>query len=624
MSQKSKTTKLRTGTSFSFADLFRRLVLAWITAVTIECSLLTPELRSMDNLSGLAEMSLLRLLIITCGITYLLFEIPDVLHPACLERWLTVLNFTYLSYLTVQTDVSNPFTGVLLCIIAAMSVYAACGNRQDALSARRRDILHVPGMLLVILCALTFVAFVGGWGLSRILSFGGSTYDVGIFAQMFHSMKATGLPMTTLERGYLLSHFAVHVSPIYYLLLPFYCLVPGAHTLNLLQALILASAVIPLWKLCRSHGLSALQSVLLCLLLLAAPAYAGGTSYDFHENAFLTPLLLWLFYGIRKKNTAFVAVFAILTLLVKEDAAVYVAVTALWLLVDSLLKPKGKRRWGVIAGGCMLIFSVAYFLGCVSYLSAYGDGVMTYRYNNLMFDGSGSLMTVVKAAILSPLKVLYECADQEKIPYIVMTLGTLLGLPLLTRRYQRCILLIPYLLINLISDYSYQHNILFQYSFGSLAFLMYLTLINLADLKGKWKRILPLIAAVLISIQYTHKEVVPTAEYYINRYMNNQSFYQEQQAALNEIPADASVAATTYMTVPLSQRAEVYDITYAEPFTVLTADYVVIQCNDTFSLRKYATESSIGYQELVALLVEHGYELSQEFGSTFVVYKNMR
>lgn len=608
--------------SFQAADFFRRLALAWLTAATIEYILLPVQLRSLDTLTGLSQMSLIRLLTITVSLTLGLHFLPKKYHPPVLERWMVVGVFAGLSFQVVSAGTTIYFTAALIAIICVLTIYAIRGSLQTPLPAKAEDPLHAPALLIVFICALVFIAYIGGWGLCRALSFGASTYDLGIFAQMFHSMKTSGLPMTTLERGYLLSHFDVHMSPIYYLLLPIYCLMPGAHTLNLLQAVILATAVIPLWKLCRSCGLSGVQSMLVCLVLLLAPAYSGGTSYDFHENAFLTPLILWLFYGIQKKSSIITAVFSVLTLMVKEDSAVYVAVIGLWLLADSLLQSRESRKWGLIIGSTMLLFSVAYFLGTVTYLSVHGDGVMTYRYKNLMFDGSGSLLTVVQAALLSPMKVLYECLDSEKLSYILQTMGILLCLPVFTRRFQRYILLIPYLLINLVSDYSYQHNIFFQYSFGSLAFLLYLTVVNLADLKGSWKRVLSLLAVIALSCTFLQKNVVSKAEVFIDRYTQNQAYYEQKYDVLSSIPADASVAATTYLTVPLSQREEIYDILYAEAYTVLTADYVVIQCNDSFSLRNYAaSETSNGYAELISLLEEHGYIQEYQFENNFVIYR---
>lgn len=620
MSQKKTLRQSPIKSQWLVADLLRRLGLAWLTAATVEYMLLPIPLRSMDSLNGLAEMSLARLLTVTAVLTLFLCIVPQKYHPPLLERWCIVGIFAILACAVVSTGATVYLTAACLAIIGTLAVYAVRGWKSDPLPAATEDPLHFPALLIVLICALAFAAYVGGWGLCRALSFGGSTFDIGIFSQMFHSMKTTGLPMTTLERGYLLSHFAVHVSPIYYLLLPIYCLFPGAPTLNFLQGVILALSVIPLWKLCRSYGLSGPQGILICLVLLLAPSFSGSTSYDFHENAFLTPLILWLFYAIRKQNGIMTAAFAVLTLMVKEDSAVYVAVIALWLMIDSALQPKAHKKWGLVAGSAMLILSIAWFLGAITYLSLHGDGVMAYRYRNLMFDGSGSLLTVVKAVLLSPMKVLYECVEKDKLKYILLTMGTLLFLPVFTRRFQRYILLIPYLLINLISDYTYQHSIFFQYSFGSIAFLLYLTLVNLADMKGNWKRIPVLLVAIVLSSFYLQRDVIPEAQMYIDRYGANTAYYTEKLAALSCIPKDASVAATTYLTVPLSQREQIYDITYSELPTILAADYVVIQCNDSFSLRNYATETSIGCNELVALLVEHGFSLESQFGNNFVIY----
>ena len=214
---------------------------------------------------------------------------------------------------------------------------------------------------------------------------------------MFHSMRTTGLPVTTCERDRVLSHFAVHVSPIYYLFLPFYALFPSPVTLEVLQALLLASAVIPLWRIARRHGLSGVTAGLLCALLLLWPAYAGGTSYDVHENKFLTPLLLWLFDFLDRRCVWGVALFSVLTCMVKEDAPVYVAVIALWVVLRALTRTGAERRWGLLTGGAMLVGAVGYFLGVTAWLAADGDGVMSYRYSNFLYDGSDSLFTVIKA-----------------------------------------------------------------------------------------------------------------------------------------------------------------------------------------------------------------------------------
>ena len=119
----------------------------------------------------------------------------------------------------------------------------------------------------------------------------------------------------TVERDGLLSHFDVHVSPIYYLMLPFYMIAPGPYTLQVLQAAVMASAVIPLWLIGKRHGLSGLQRTLLCGVLLLYPAFSGAAGYDIHENCFLTPCILWLFYGIDRKSILITGIGGLLTLM---------------------------------------------------------------------------------------------------------------------------------------------------------------------------------------------------------------------------------------------------------------------------------------------------------------------
>ena len=193
--------------------------------------------------------------------------------------------------------------------------------------------------------------------------------------------------------------------------------------------------------------------------------------------------------------------------MVKEDAAVYVAVIALWLIVKTVLHFKKLDISNLITGIIMLAISLGWFFLVTGYLAKSGDGVMTYRYSNFMYDGSSSLLTVIKSVILNPMKAVYECVDIEKLYFIAMTLLPFLGLPLLTRRYERYILLIPYILVNLMSDYQYQHDIFFQYTFGSTAFLVYLSVVNLADIRINWQRVTVLAAAFIVSMACFYKVV---------------------------------------------------------------------------------------------------------------------
>jgi len=304
--------------------------------------------------------------------------------------------------------------------------------------------------------------------------------------------------------------------------------------------------------------------------------------------------------------------------MVKEDAAVYVAVVALYLLLRSVLRQ--DQKWGLTAGAALLVLAVAWFLATTTYLATSGDGVMTYRYNNFMYDKSGSLATVIKAVLLSPMKALFECVDKEKLPFIGMTLGALAGIPLMTRRYERLILLIPYLLVNLMTDYKYQFDIFFQYTYGSTACLIYLVLVNIADWKEDFRRVAVLALALVISFGCFWNQIIPKAVRYPTYCKTYAGYYDALRAVLDEIPEGASAAATTYYTTYLSQRDVLYDVRYASKEHVLSCEYVAVGVTDNGCLKKYAVDGEKGYENFVALLESNGYVKIAEHKGKLEIY----
>lgn len=627
-------------TPYPIASWLRRVLISWLFATTFEYILLPSGIRDLSGLDGLKEMSLLRVILITGALYVILWLVAKWSRRELTERLMLLGSFAVLTIFTLISSYTLAFLITMLLLLAALGLYAWRGWQkadEDLLTSEK--VKEKPIFLcLTIGLALVFFVFVSVWTLSRVYSFSTPTYDFGIFSQMFHHMKTTGAPTTTLERDGMLSHFKVHVSPIWYLLLPFYALFPTPATLQVLQAAIITSASIPLWLLGKRHGLSPFQRMLLCVMLLLFPAFSGGTSFDIHENAFLTPLILWTFYGIDRHSLWLTALAAALTLTVKEDAAVYVAVIAVYLIVKSLVRFDRQKLRTLITGGVMLLVSLVYFTLVTAYLAESGDGVMTYRYSNFIYDGSSSLFAVVKAVLLCPAKMIYECVDTEKLTFIAQTLLPLLGLPLITRKYERYVLLIPYVLLNLMSDYVYQHDIMFQYTFGSNAFLFYLALINLADLKKTWelKKIwkpkeegLPrepwkklslrtpiLGAAVILSAVMFSTIILPTGLYYPRIYNEYKDYYTEIRETLALVPDDASVTATTFLTTELSDREICYDFSYASRLHLLSSDYIVLDVSYKSTYNKYG-----GYDKLVTLLENSDYTVFAEMEGKIVIYQ---
>ena len=588
----------------SAARLVRRMITAWLAASGIEL-LLSPGL--LAELSTIAVLSPVRMALVAAVIFAVLHFVPEKY-----ARWALPVAFLPLMG-SLVTSFTLPYLAACLLILTILIVYALKGWAHIPSRPLTRSAEKPLYFWLAVAVGVAFFVFVSVWTVCRVLSFCAPTYDFTIFAQMFHSMKETGLPMTTVERDGPLSHFAVHVSPIYYLLLPFYCAAPYPATLQVLQAAVLASAFIPLWKLGRHHGLAPWARLMLCAALALYPAYSGGASYDIHENAFLTPLILWLFWGLDRRSIPVTAIASILTCMVKEDAAVYVAIIALWQMVQGLLYT--SKRWNLAAGMCLLAGSIAYFLAVTGYLAQSGDGVMTGRYKNFMFDGSDSLFTVIKAVVLCPAKAVYECVDPEKLQFIGLTMGVLLGLPLMTRRYERYILLIPYILVNLMSDYQYQHSIFFQYTYGATACLFYLAMVNLSELKIDRRYVLG--SLVILAGLCFWLNIVPKASLYPRYCQVYAETYAQRREVLQTIPDDASVSATTFYTAPLSNRETLYDVKYAALPHVLECEYVVINPKETTSYKKYGDAETF-----INLLEENGYDLIAELEGQIAVYRS--
>lgn len=423
---------------------------------------------------------------------------------------------------------------------------------------------------------LAFTVVIGVTCCLRYNNYWTPCYDFGIFSQMFYYMKETGLPMVTCERDGLLSHFAVHFSPIYYLLLPFYLLFPTPHTLMIGQCAVTALGVVPLIKICRNHGLSRLASLAFGACYILYPAMAGGCNYYIHENNFLAPLILWLIYFMEKEKTVLSFVFGLSVLLIKEDAAVYVAVIALYFIF-------ANKNYKCSAG--LFLLSVLYFLGVTSYLSVMGDGVMTGRYNNYIYD-EGGLFTVIKAVVQNPVYAVQQCFAEQKIRYFLQMLVPILFMPFCTKKTPRLILLIPFILVNLMTNYKYQFDIMFQYGMGSGAMLLYLSVLNLSDMGRKRGKLL--LSSVLCSAVI----FIGTFRGWLMYYKSYDSYaYQREvlDSAVSLIPEEASVASGTFILSNLSQRRELYQLETTEH----KAEYYVLDLryeNEKYSIEEYRTD----------------------------------
>ena len=467
----------------------------------------------------------------------------------------------------------SPYAFLLVVLLAVVLVTLPVLRNQSISLIGGHSVSAKTCHLLVLLFAIVLAVGICLFSVIRYLTFSAPNFDFGLFCNMFHNMKERFLPLVTSERDQLLSHFAIHISPIYYLLLPFYILFPTPVTLQVCQALVLASGMLPLYLLARHFRLPYKYTLLIALFYAAHPAVSAGCSYDLHENCFLLPLLLWLFYCYETGHKPWFIVVAVLILLVKEDAAAFLVIFGLYLLFSR----RDHRTALPLIIGAFVYFALAVFL-----LNTYGTGAMFGRYSAL-FDETKTVGGLWQTLLRAPgyfLEVIVSFVDSvtEKPIYLLQMLLPF-GLVLWrTTQYSRYLLLTPFLL-NLLSGFRYQYDIGFQYSFASIAFCIYLYLQNIADRPASKQRNLLLFSVVTSCFLYS-MIVMPKIETYVGRWINNADMYTEMEAVLDEIPEDASVTASTMLVAHLAQHDVIYeDYYHKEPDT----DYVVLDMRENYA-----------------------------------------
>ena len=476
-----------------------------------------------------------------------------------------------------------------------------------------------PGKKTVWCAAAVFGLICGGViaaiGCLRYATFSAPNFDFGIFVNMMYHMKESGLPLCTCERDVMMSHFAVHLSPIWYVLLPFYAIFPSPLTLQIGQAVALASGVIPVVLICRSRKLSGKTTILAAMIYSLYPVLATGCFYDIHENCFLTPLLLWMFCFFERKQYIPMYVFAALTLTVKEDAAIYVLFFALYIIFA-----EKKYLHGLFLASCALLyFSVA--LNILEKLAAYYtelyanaspnppiDGPMIDRYDSLIYDPKDGLAGALKTALVNPgylLKMLFYTDNNHwaKVIYFLKMLLPVGFLPFFTKKASRWILIAP-ILMNMITDYPYQYQMSYQYHFGIAAFLIYAALLNLSEMHISCKRSVLAGAAALCCCFYV-TTVFPAVGSNVMDWTKNRDRYTLMEEVLATIPEDASVSCSAFLLPHLANRDEVYEIYYHGG--EYDTDYVIFDAT-----------RSIDQKDINAYL-RHGYVILEEYDGLLII-----
>ena len=384
------------------------------------------------------------------------------------------------------------------------------------------------GVLLLLFTILVSVA-----SIARYNAYMASNFDFGIFTQMFENMRTTGLADTTVERNVLMSHFGVHFSPFYYVLLPFYAICPRPETLLVIQAAFVALGIIPVVLICKQLKLTQSVTVACSLIYIFFPTLANGCLYDFHENKFLTVLIMWALYFIVSKKWIGTLVFCALVLTVKEDAAIYVMAIALYILA---------YRKEYILGGGILIGAVIYFAIATVIVGNLGDGVMTTRLSNYMLEGEDGFSAVVKTIVSDFGYFVSQIFTSDKIMFMVWMLLPVAFAPFFSEKKSLLLLLIPMLVVDLMSNWQYQYDVKFQYTYGVAGLIVFMTILVISQAKPELRNKI-LLFSLSMSIIMSFSLFFPRSAYYNSCAEKNTQLAEQYNSLIAEIPTDVEITA---------------------------------------------------------------------------------
>ncbi len=502
-----------------------------------------------------------------------------------------------------------------LCIGISAVALVFIGYMMQKISHERFEKLPtIASAIIVGVVTLAVLIFVCVTSIGRHRIFVTTGFDFGIFVQMFHALADTFTAVISCEREMLLSHFNVHASYIFYFLTPIFALFPNENTLLIMQAVLALSGVIPLFLMAQKHKFSGFPLISICMIYVFYAGILAPCYYDFHENAVLPTVLMWLLYAVDQRKYVLLYIMAVLTCIVKEDAPLYVMCIAMYFFFDEKSK---KRLHGLLVTG----LSFVYFVTITNWLAEHGDGHMMARtrLGLLTIDADAGFAGIAQNVLLHPGYFFSLLVKEETLLFFLQTMLPLLFLPLMTRKIHRFLLIVPYVIMNLVigAGYTYAANIEFQYIFGPSCLLIYMAFVNCADEEREKRNTMATLCAVLSVISAV--TLISDNLKFSETYQERKDYYKRLEACLDTIPQDAVVIANTWFVPHIADRRELYnfdkkDLVYDEQQNVI--DVTNLDYYDFYVLSR--RDENTNY--VVPFLEEAGYTIFNETDNFIVIY----
>lgn len=417
--------------------------------------------------------------------------------------------------------------------------------------------------------------------------------DLAIYNQVFfNTLHGRWFDLSINLNNYLGFHF----SPIIFLLLPFYYLYQEAPSLLVMQVLFFTLSAWPIFLLAKKITQDKIQSLFLAWLWLINPYLQIAITYEFHLYGLAFFLILWCFYFYYNNRFKLFLLFFILALTTREDIVfVLLAFGPL-----AYLDHKTSKWWL-----SSLLLAGSYFLLAMLSIKHFAIG-NNYEYlAYYAWLGGDSFTSIVLNWLKHPLQVFGHIFQVDNLSGLFSTLLVFLFIPLVKARYL-LLSLLPFLIFTLTNVgfkgvyQSYYVSILlpgiyisFIFAWQRLKIKEKFIFSNIIYKYSRYFKISFITNVILFSFLLS-----PVFVNLIKDFSQNQR--QAKNSILANIPANASIAASSDLLPYLSSRSSAYWLQYAylestqfasAKFVLPAVDYIVVNQSDFLITLSFAQDS---------------------------------
>jgi uncharacterized membrane protein len=361
-----------------------------------------------------------------------------------------------------------------------------------------------------------------------------SGYDLGVIDQGIWKYSQFKTPISTNHAYPFTSILTDHVELIFVFIAPFYWVFSDVRVLIIVQAFLISLSGIAVYLIAKKKGIGTLLSLSLLFSYLLFYGIQHAIWSDVHSLVLGVSFLAWFIYGIETNRYKLASVFFVLSILSKEDIALFT------LLLSSIYYLRLKKK-------ILLIYIVT----SVLYL-----GTIFFIYFPYFVPGGYRFQS--NEGLLSSISPSYLYNTKEKIDVWLYSFGWFGFLPILSPLYAFPAIadLAKYFVLGNTSVTSAQG--LFMHYRSSLALLLVLpTIYSIARFPwlNKWYTAVYIIFIALFLQYHLHLPV---------SYLTKQWFWTTPpsvytiQKGINALPKNASVITQVNIDPHISQRDAIF------------------------------------------------------------------